>query len=825
MRISLSYLFILLFLNSTLMAQDPNGEIRGTVRDSNENSLQGVTIALLNENDSSLVKMAVTNTDGSFSFEKIKEGKFLLSASAIGYKTWVSESVQVSPSHSPVRIPEIKLESLSVSMGAVTVTGKRPMIENKIDKTVVNVDASLTNAGNSAMDVLEKSPYITIDKDGNINLKGKQGVTIMIDGKQTYLGGQDLVNLLKNMPASQLDQVEIMTQPSAKYDAAGNSGIINLKTKRNLQKGFNGSITLNYVQGIYPKFPNSLTFNYRNRKFNFFGNYSYSYWEGFSDIAINRFIVDQSKGTNTHFQQTSNFHFVSNTQNFKAGVDYFADNKNTFGVSVSGLFDNRRTWVSTISNLYDLDQNGVLGSYSTANTQTQNPWNNIGLNANYRRQINRNGKELSADFDYIYYNTRSIQQSDNYNYNPDGSLDSSSGTINPYLLRGNLPSIIKIYTGKVDYTHPLNDKAKIEAGWKSSWVRTDNDAQYTYLVNNISYPDTGRSNRFIYEENINALYTNYSQTMGKWSVQAGLRMEQTEAKGTQTVKDQRFDTSYIQLFPSVFLSYSPNDKNSYSLTYGRRIDRPNYQDMNPFQYFLDQYTYRQGNPNLRPQFSHNVEFSYNFKGELNLSANYTLITDVINDILKQNDSTKVTYQTKENVANQTNIGLSFSYSKQWNNWWNLSLSGNVSNNHYTGIVNNAYLDVSMTSFEVNLTTQFKFKKGWSAEANGFYNSKALWSGLIVAEPMENISFAVAKQILKDKGTLKLNLRDPFYIMHFSGYTKFSNIDFNVLNHWDNRRIGLTFTYRFGKTANAGPQRKRGGSSEEQGRVGAGANQQ
>ena len=825
MRIPKSYLLLLLLVNTTLMAQGPNGEIRGTVKDSNDNNLPGVTIALLAATDSSVVKMALTSNDGAFTFDKIKEGNFLLSASAVGYKTWFSESIHVSSSRPATRIPGIKLEAQSASLGAVTVTGKRPMIENKIDKTVVNVDASLTNAGNSAMDVLEKSPYITVDKDGNINLKGKQGVTIMIDGKQTYLGGADLVNLLKNMPASELDQVEIMTQPSAKYDAAGNSGIINLKTKRNQQKGFNGSITLNYVQGVYPKFPNSLTFNYRNRKFNFFGNYSYSYWEGFSDIAINRYIADQSKGTNIHFQQTSNFHFVSNTQNFKAGVDYFADKKNTFGVSVSGLFDFRRTWVTTVSNLYDLNQNGVLGSYSTANTSTQNPWNNIGLNANYKRQMNRNGEEFSADFDYIYYNTRSIQRSDNYNFNPDGSLDTTSGGINPYLLRGNLPSIIKIYTGKADYTHPINDKAKIEAGWKSSWVRTDNDAQYTYLLDNISYPDTGRSNRFIYEENINAVYANFSQTLGKWSMQAGLRMEQTESKGTQTVKDQRFDSSYVQLFPSAFLSYAPSDKNTFSLTYGRRIDRPNYQDMNPFQYFLDQYTYRQGNPNLRPQFSHNIEFSYNFKGELNLSANYTTITDVINDILKQNDSTKVTYQTKENVANQTNIGLSFSYSKQLKNWWNLTLSGNINNNHYTGFVDNAYLDVSMTSFELNFTTQFKFKKGWSAEANGFYNSKGLVSGLIVAEPMENLSFAVAKQVLKDKGTLKLNLRDPFYIMHFSGYSKFSNINFNVLSHWDNRRIGLTFTYRFGKTSNAAPQRKRGGSSEEQNRVGAGGNQQ
>ncbi|HEX4851782.1 MAG TPA: TonB-dependent receptor, partial [Puia sp.] len=620
--------------------------------------LESVSVSLLKAKDSSLVKVAITNRTGQFEFEKVPEGQYLLSVSNVGFTTFLSTKQEISPNHPTISLNEIALQQETSSLGSVTVVGKRPLVENKIDKIVVNVDASISNAGNSALEVLEKSPNISIDKDGNINVKGKQGVVILIDGKQTYLGGQDLVELLKSIPASQLDQIEIMTQPSAKYDASGNSGIINIKTKRGQQKGFNGNISLSYVQAVYPKSPNSFSFNYRNNKFNVFGNYSLAYWEGFSDITINRLFIDSVKNINQNLSQKSNIKFNSHPFNMRTGVDFYANPKTTIGMAVSGQLDYRSAYVHTLSNFYDLDQNGKLGSYAEAWTTNKTPWKNLGLNLNFRKELKQKGSELAADFDYILYDSKAQQRSDNYNHNPDGSLDTTSGAINPYLLRGSLPSTIHIYTGKADYTQPLKNNLKFEAGWKSSYVQTDNDAQYTYLVNNVSHVDTTRSNHFLYTENVNALYVNLSKQINKWSVQAGLRMEQTRAKGNQVVKSQNFDTSYVQLFPTFYLSYALTDKDQFTFSYGRRIDRPNYQDMNPFQYFLDQYTYRQGNPNLKPQFSHNIELSYNFKGELNITANYTIIDDVINDIIKQNDSTKVTYQTKENVARQTNIGLS-----------------------------------------------------------------------------------------------------------------------------------------------------------------------
>jgi len=290
--------------------------------------------------------------------------------------------------------------------------------------------------------------------------------------------------------------------------------------------------------------------------------------------------------------------------------------------------------------------------------------------------------------------------------------------------------------------------------------------------------------------------------------------------GNAVQKDSSFKKNYTQLFPTAYVSYNMNDNNTFGLSYGRRIERPNYQDMNPFQYFLDQYTFRQGNPNLTPQFTHNVELSHNFRKALNTTLSFTSTSDILNDILKQNDETKVTYQTKENVAKRQTLGLSVSYNAPITKWWTTSFFMNVNNSHYEGLVNNAPLDVTLTSFMGNTSQQFRFAKTWSAEVNGFYRTSAQETGLFLIRPMGVVSFGFGKQIFQNKGSLKLNIYDPFYIQQARVVIKHENIDAYVVNKWDNRRVGINFTYRFSKGQNVQPQRRRtSGAQEEQNRVG------
>lgn len=712
----------------------------------------------------------------------------------------------------------------TASLHQVIVVGRRPPIENKIDKTVVNVDASATNGGLTALEVLEKSPGVMVDNDGNVSLKGKPGVVILIDGKPTYLGAQDLANYLKNMPANALDQVEIMSQPPAKYDAAGNSGVINLITKKNRNNGFNATLTLCAIIARYFKSPNSLTFNWRRGSLNIYGNYGYSYWEGFNDIHANNSLRENAA---TPFDRYTLQHtygrYSDRGQNFRAGIDYFADKKTTLGFSVNGTID--REWFTSGSTTLFYDSLHNYVQYNLAQSLNNTPQTHLGFNGNFTRKLDTKGSELSADADYIFYHTPGTAYSNNYLYNAD-----NSPSADPYLLNGALPSQIDIYSFKSDYKEVLSKDITVEAGVKSSYVRTDNNAIYTLFDDTLKtwMPDTAISNHFIYQENINAAYVNWQQQLGKFSLQLGLRTEQTNANGDQTVKAVDFKNSYWQLFPTTYFTYKPNDRNTWGISYGRRIERSSYQSLNPFRFQLDRYTYDQGNPDLQPQFSNNIELSYNYKGELNISANYTMTTDIISDAVitfkEPGDSNYTTYQTTQNLASLQNIGLSINYSKQVVKAWTLNLSLSVYNNRYRGVVDSTDIDVSFTSFNASFNTQYTFKKGWTAELSGFYYARDYVSGVVLADGRGMFSMGASKQLWHNKGAIKLNLRDPLYLMSFTSHTDLDKGITYSHSLWDNRRIIFTLVYRLGKTGNQ-VQRRGSGAGDEQRRVGGGNGQQ
>ncbi len=810
----LKYIFSLLLVCSMLNAKSQQSiSLSGKITDDQGKDFSGATVTLFA--DTVLIKIAISDKKGIFEFDHVLPGKYFITVTAIGFEAY--KSSEIVAGNSSVNLEDIAMSVSSNNLTAIRVQARRPLVENKIDKLVVNVDASPSNAGSNALEVLEKSPGVSVDRDGNISLKGKQGIMVLMDGKQTYLSGQDLANLLRNMPSSQLDQIEIMTQPSAKYDASGNSGIINLRTKKNLQTGFNGTVNLSYVQGRDPKSPNSFNFNYRKGKLNLFTGLSYTYWTNFNDQTLLRKFRNGGNLVSVFDQKAFNNN-TSKSLNARIGLDYAIGARTTVGINLNHTYNPRESDNNGRADIYN--GFGVLDSFNIAKNFSNDKWKNYGASFNFRRSFAQAGKELSADVDYIRYDSRSRQETVNSNYLADNSL---SGL--PLLLNGDLPSKIKIVSGKIDYVLPVTGEGKIELGGKTSYVSTDNDARYTKFdhANNAWINDNTRSNHFLYEENIYALYASYGTKMGKWGVQTGLRMESTQAKGNQkgnqVQKDSSFRKNYTQFFPSAYLSYSLNDNNQFGLSFGRRIERPNYQDMNPFQYFLDQYTFRQGNPNLNPQFTHNIELSHNYKGRLNTTLSYTSTNDILNDILKQNDNTKVTYQTKENVAERKTIGLAVSYNAHITKWWTSSIYMNVNNSHYKGIVNNTDLDVSLVNFMANASQQFRFAKTWTAELSGFFRTRAQETGMFLIEPMGVINFGISKQILKNRGSIKLNINDPFFIQRAKVIIDLGNIDAYVTNKWDNRRVGLTFSYRFAKGQKVQERKRTGSASDEQNRVG------
>jgi iron complex outermembrane recepter protein len=786
--------------------------VKGSVQEENKSPLEAASISLIKGTDTISYKNQVSNKNGDFSFSGVPAGSYFIRVSAIGHGPVDGSMFNILNGTKTLDLPAFILKKQNNELASVAVVFKKPFIEQKSDRILVNVDASPANAGTSVMDVLEKSPGVSVDKDGNISLKGKQGVTIMIDDRPTYMSGAQLAIYLKSLPSSAIDQLEIMSNPSAKYDAAGNSGIINIKTKKNKARGFNGSTTLTYTQGVYAKPGGSLNLNYRVNKFNIFFNGGYTYWQGFQQLNINRNYLDPgTKDINSIFTQSTHMKFLSPELNLKLGMDYFLDSKTTLGVVFSGYQNNE----SDISQSYISlkNANNVTDSLVQSFGNIHGKWSNGTVNVNFRRQFDSSGRELTADVDYIYYKSGSNQLFQNYTYDPDMNLLSSN------TLSGDLPSTINIYSFKTDYTHPFKNDFKLEAGLKTSFVSTDNKANYFDVSGEDYIPDTTKTNYFVYHENINAAYINFTKKYGKWNLQAGLRIENTNYDGHQygniyTVNnnDSSFKKSYLNAFPTAYITYELNDKNSFNLNFGRRIDRPDYGDLNPFLFFLDEYTYQAGNPYLQPQLSTNIELSNTYKNKLTTTLNYSNTQNFFAETFQQEGH--ATIVRRGNIGRRENEGIAESLNMPLTKWWTTTLYLNVNYNHFTGELYGENLNVSAVTGMANMTNQFKFSKGWSAELSGWYRTSGI-EGQIYIQPLGQTSTAIAKQIMKEKASLKLGLRDIFYTQQVRGTIDFQETEATFHNSRDSRQLSLTFTYRFGTAIKGAQNNRHSGSAEDE----------
>ncbi|MEX6686195.1 TonB-dependent receptor [Danxiaibacter flavus] len=804
---------LFLLITGLAFAQGNAGKIVGTVK-SGGKSIEGATVSLLSSKDSSLVKMVVSDKDGNYVINKITSGKYLISVAALNYTTTYSKEIAVVKDGDYVTAGAIELVAAANGLANVTVATKRPAIEARPDKMVVNVDAAVTNVGSTALEVLEKSPGVVVDKDGNISLNGKSGVTVMIDGKPSYVSGADLTNLLSSMNANQLDQIELMSNPSSKFDAAGNSGIINIKTKKNKAKGFNGSVTASYGQGRYPKTNNSLNLNYRNGKFNVFMNYALNGGQGFGDLHIMRTYTGSDGKVTSIFDQPTHFKGSNLTNSLKVGMDYYLSQKTTIGFVANGFITNRTG--KNNSTGYLQDASGNTDSIAQTNSRDDSHWTNGSFNLNLRHQFD-SARELTADADYIRYGATNTQNFINHSYYPDGT------DISMDILRGNLPSDIRIYSFKSDYTQSFKKSLKLETGIKTSYVKTDNTADYYNWYNNDWKIDYEKTNHFIYEENINAAYANLNKQWKKFSLQLGLRFENTNYKGHQLGNEQRkdsaFNRTYNNLFPTLYTSYNVDSSNQLTVSYGRRIDRPAYQDLNPFLFFINKYTYAQGNPFLLPQYTNNLELSHVWKNKITTTLSYSKTTQYFTNIFRTEG--EVTILTDGNLGEMKNFGARVNWQQDVVKWWNVNINVNANYKKVNGFANGSGIVSAAWNGQLNVNNQFKFEKGWAAELSGFYNSKDI-EGQFIIGPFGQVSAGVSKQVLKNKGTVKLNVRDIFYTQVIDGHIKYQNVNEHFIQSRDSRVVNISFTWRFGKPLKDAPRKKNdNGASEEQNRVKAG----
>lgn len=804
-------LFLLLLITTVAKAQ--NGSIKGLVKSDKNEAIVGATVILLKGQKENIIKSSFTDVDGKFEFENLKYYSLTLSISYVGMDKYSSAKIILNAQNSSIDLGTITLISNATELQEVAVKAQKAFVVQKIDRTVVNPEALISNAGVTSLEVLEKAPGVSVDVNGNISLRGKGGVVVFVDDKPTYLSAADLANYLRTIPSSSIESIEIMTNPPAKYDAAGNSGVINIRLKKSIARGMNGGLNLSYGQGRFMRTNNSFNFNYRINKFNIFTNASVNQNNSYQDLTITRRYFTPEGQLSSTFIQNSYIRPSNGSRNLRLGLDYYVTKKTTLGLALSGFINPSSRNVKNIATIRN-GQNELTGLVDAYNPMDI-LFKNRSVNLNMTHQFDTKGREISVNLDNIVYKSTIEQSLENKNLNPDGSL------LNRSILESNLPSDISIRAAKIDYINPLAKGSRIEAGAKTSFVNTGNIADFYDVVDNKREPNYTFSNNFQYKENINAAYLNYSRDFKKISVQAGLRLENTNIVGNQLgniqVKDSSFKRNYTNFFPTFYAQYRVDSASKHVLGFslGRRIDRPNYKDMNPFTYPMDRFTYYGGNPFLQPTFSYNAELSYTYKSFLTTTLQYSEANNVISETNEQRGN--IYYSRPGNFAKQVSYGVEVNGTFQVRKWWTIQLYTAYLNNRFKSPIYTETLDDSRWYWVVVPTNQFIINKKWSAELAGSYQTKLL-SGQFLVIPIGSIRAGVSTKIMKDKGTLKLNVNDIFYTNQVGGDIRnIKNASASWFSYLDTRVITISFSYRFNKGQNL-KVRQNGGSESEQRRV-------
>jgi iron complex outermembrane recepter protein len=795
-------LVVVIFFNLSLFSQTFN--VKGLAKSENNEAVPFATVAVYKVQDTTLVKADIADANGGFNLSNIPIGKFYLHINSVGFQKFTSPVFEIE--NKDVEFPPSVLKAETRELKEFVVKTSKPMVEVLADKTVFNVQSSLSATGTTGFELLRKAPGVIIDNNENIILEGKTGVLIYIDGKPSVLTGEDLTNFLKTLQASDIEALEIITQPSSKYDAAGNAGIINIRLKKDKRFGTNGTVALGVAYGLNGRYNSSISLNNRNRKTNFFANYSNNLGQtqSFMDLYRQQAGIDYDLKTITVRDATS--------QNIKTGMDVFINNKSTFGVILNGNFNNG---VSTnnsrtpITRTSENAPNQVLVAQSISNFDSKN----IYLNTNYRF-ADTLGHVLNMDADYGFYDSKRLNDQPNTYFN-----GTETAKLYERIYQMNTPTNISILTFKTDYEQNFL-KGKLGIGFKLSHVKTDNIFDFFDYINGEKTINQDRSNQFVYTENINAAYINYNKTFGKLNFQGGLRVEHTVSDGnlqsTQVNKDNRVKRNYVNLFPSGGLTYPLNANNSLGLTYSRRIERPNYKSLNPFEWKIDELSYQKGNAFLKPQYTNNIKLSNTYKYTLTTSISYSYISDFFAQITDTIEGTR-NFLMEQNIANQRVINIGISYPFQVAKWWDVFISVDAYRSSFEA-TNEKYVPISRTTASFYGQNTFSLPKKWKMEISGWFSTPSVWGGTYLAKSLGSLDIAFQKKIFNDKISARLAFSDVFFTSFWRGDMQFGDLKIRGKGGWESRQVRLNFSYNFGNNQVKSARNRRTGLEDEKERI-------
>lgn len=777
--------------------------IKGKITDNMGKAIQSVTVSLLKATDSSLVKADVSDENGAFELVIAQAGKYLLNYTMIGYERTYSNSFEVKNGQG-FDAGNITLQPAANRLTDVTVTSRKPMIEIKADKTVFNVENSINATGSNALELLQKSPGIQVDNNENISMKGKTGVRIYVDGKMTQLGSGDLAAYLKSINSNDVEAIEMISNPSARYDASGNAGIINIRLKKNKKFGTNGSMNLGFIQGVTPKGNGSVSLNYRDKKVNLFSNIGANL--GRQENTLDLYRVQRD----TLYDQVSTNWSDNKSLNAKVGADLFLNSKSTLGFLVTSNFSNTDWSSESNTNIIYKPTNLFVKKLVALNT-IPGKRTNFNGNINYR-YTDSTGKEINFDADYgLFRGTGRSHQ-------PNFYVDQNGNPLSQVVNRNYTPTDIDIYTAKIDVDQP-KWKGKLGYGAKFSYVKTTNTFDFFNDINGVPVKILSRSNSFTYKENVNAAYVNYQRQLNpKWSLQTGLRLEQTNSEGVLTradgvmQADNTVKRNYLDLFPSAALTWMANQNHTWNLTFSRRIDRPTYQDLNPFENKLDELTYEKGNAFLRPQYTNTVELSHTYKYMLNTTIGFSHVKDFATQTTDTTNN--ATFVQQKNLATQRILSFSIGSPLPIAKWWNGYANVWYNYQMFKGKIGENEVKTDIPMFGAYMQHSFTLGGGYTAELSGWFSGPSIWGATWKTRSLGGLDLGFQKQVLKKQGTVKLSVTDIFFTNPWTASSNFGGLLINGRGRNESRTVRLAFSWRFGNSqVKAARQRQTGLETE------------
>jgi outer membrane receptor protein involved in Fe transport len=751
--------------------------------------IEFATVSIYKLPKDTLIGGIVTNANGVFELENLRPGKYKVNIAFMGFKTLTIDTI-ILRKQEERDLGVILLSTNEKVLKEVTIETQQDMVKNTIDKKVFDAEKLAIANGGSANDVLTQVPTVSVDIDGNISLRGSGNVTILIDGRPSGMSGAGRAGVLSGIPASAIESVEVITNPSAKYDPDGMSGIINIVLKKNKLQGTNGNATIS--AGTNNKYNGNLSYNFRKNKVNLYTNYSFRYNERFGRGDVNR--TTYAGDSAIYLIQKNNSDNINRNHSAKIGIDYNASKLTTLGFNITLNYENKSENERLINKSFNETDNLSSAFNRYANSPSEGLSQDYNLNL---RQKFKNPKQLlSIESNYSINKNLSLAQYQQENY-WENYLE-----INPYWNYQNNTSNtdFSINTNTVDFESPLFKNGKLESGLKNTNRIIDNDFYSESLNNgaNDFLSDDSLNNRFVYYEHIYAAYSSYGQTLGKWSYKAGLRAEQANTKSTLMNDNSSYVNNYFNVFPSAFINRKINDRQEIQLNYGRRINRPGTRQLSPFTDYSNPLILRVGNPYLNPEYTHNLEFGYlyNYK-KINFSTTvfYRKTVDLImrNISINNNNQTIVTFT---NLGSSENMGIETVSRIEFYKWWNVTINLNGFQTVIKGTNQDGEINTSNLSWNAKFLSNMLLKKGWSLQTSGSYNARNIMAqGTIL--PMSQVDFALKKEVLKNKGTITFGVTDLFDQMRFRINTSGSNFSQEATRKRETRIATLTFNYRFG----------------------------